>query len=106
MVAQFICSRCEVIDLCLNTALKSEERFGVWGGMTERRRRQLVRLQAADADKALVSEFVKLARASFDKETPTGNALRDLLRKAAVVETEDDEDDFANELLEPASAAV
>ncbi|RPI23017.1 MAG: WhiB family transcriptional regulator [Actinobacteria bacterium] len=38
-----ICGICPVIDDCLDLALDSAERFGVWGGTTERQRRRLLR---------------------------------------------------------------
>lgn len=42
-----ICERCEVREDCLRYALDNEIDFGVWGGMTERQRRRLVREQPA-----------------------------------------------------------
>lgn len=39
-----ICSMCPVVDECLQHALESNERFGVWGGTTERQRRKLSRI--------------------------------------------------------------
>ncbi len=34
MKAKAICSRCPVIDDCLKAALRSNEPYGVWGGMS------------------------------------------------------------------------
>lgn len=45
--AKKICQGCEVISECLNSALKNDERFGVWGGLSERERRQLKRRNSA-----------------------------------------------------------
>jgi WhiB family transcriptional regulator, redox-sensing transcriptional regulator len=42
--AKRICSGCDVRDLCLEYALANDERFGIWGGMSERERRKLKRL--------------------------------------------------------------
>jgi WhiB family redox-sensing transcriptional regulator len=39
--AKRICRRCPVADECLETALLNDERFGIWGGMTEKERREL-----------------------------------------------------------------
>lgn len=39
-----ICSICPVVEDCLQHALESKERFGVWGGTTERQRRKLSRI--------------------------------------------------------------
>ena len=36
-----ICDSCPVTAECLNSALETEERFGIWGGLTERRRREI-----------------------------------------------------------------
>lgn len=38
-----VCATCPVADDCLAYALDSRERFGVWGGTTERERRLLLR---------------------------------------------------------------
>jgi WhiB family redox-sensing transcriptional regulator len=38
-----ICSTCPVVDECLDHAIETNERFGVWGGTTERERRKLAR---------------------------------------------------------------
>jgi WhiB family redox-sensing transcriptional regulator len=38
-----ICAICPVAEECLDHALESKERFGVWGGSTERGRRRLMR---------------------------------------------------------------
>ena len=42
--AKAVCSRCPVKDACLNWALDNGERYGVWGGTTERQRRKLRRV--------------------------------------------------------------
>lgn len=39
--AQAVCSACAVQVECGGYALDSGQRFGIWGGTTERRRRQL-----------------------------------------------------------------
>lgn len=41
--AKRICRTCPVRDECLAYALKHDERFGVWGGLSERERRALKR---------------------------------------------------------------
>jgi WhiB family transcriptional regulator, redox-sensing transcriptional regulator len=41
--AKAVCGGCPVRAECLDWALASGERFGVWGGMSERERHALVR---------------------------------------------------------------
>jgi WhiB family redox-sensing transcriptional regulator len=41
--AKKVCGRCEVRAECLQEALDRNERFGVWGGLSERERRVLAR---------------------------------------------------------------
>jgi WhiB family transcriptional regulator, redox-sensing transcriptional regulator len=41
--AKKICGGCEVRAECLEYALAHDERFGIWGGMSERERRRLRR---------------------------------------------------------------
>lgn len=38
---QRVCQACPVMAECLEYALQNSERFGVWGGMSERARRKL-----------------------------------------------------------------
>jgi hypothetical protein len=40
------CGVCGVRDLCLAWAIRSGERYGVWGGTTEQHRRRLIRAVA------------------------------------------------------------
>jgi WhiB family redox-sensing transcriptional regulator len=41
--AKRICAQCTVRAECLEYALKNDERFGIWGGLSERERRRLRR---------------------------------------------------------------
>jgi WhiB family redox-sensing transcriptional regulator len=41
--AKAVCGACPVRTECLTYALESGERFGVWGGMSERERRRLLK---------------------------------------------------------------
>jgi WhiB family redox-sensing transcriptional regulator len=41
--AKKICTGCEVKAECLEYALANDERFGIWGGLSERERRRLRR---------------------------------------------------------------
>jgi WhiB family redox-sensing transcriptional regulator len=41
-----VCLSCEVRSECLEYALAHDERFGIWGGLSERERRRLKRRSA------------------------------------------------------------
>ena len=41
--AKGVCASCEVRAECLEYALVNDERFGIWGGLSERERRRLRR---------------------------------------------------------------
>jgi WhiB family redox-sensing transcriptional regulator len=40
--AVVICEMCTVIDDCLSHALEARERFGIWGGTTEKQRKRIL----------------------------------------------------------------
>ena len=41
--AKKVCTGCDVRGECLEYALEHDERFGIWGGLSERERRKLKR---------------------------------------------------------------
>lgn len=41
--AKKVCASCDVRSECLEYALENDERFGIWGGLSERERRKLKR---------------------------------------------------------------
>jgi WhiB family redox-sensing transcriptional regulator len=45
--AKLVCSRCPIRVECLTDALDRGERYGVWGGLSERERRELERGRVA-----------------------------------------------------------
>ena len=45
--AKRVCLECEVRQECLSYALAHDERFGIWGGLSERERRRLKRRNAS-----------------------------------------------------------
>jgi WhiB family redox-sensing transcriptional regulator len=47
--AKAICAGCEVRDDCLEYALRIRETHGIWGGLNEFERRQLLRRRALQA---------------------------------------------------------
>ena len=44
--AKAVCQGCEVRDDCLEYALVNGEKFGIWGGLSERERRRIRRQRA------------------------------------------------------------
>ncbi len=42
--AKSICNECPVQEECLNFALRTKQKFGIWGGKTEGERRSLLRI--------------------------------------------------------------
>lgn len=48
--AKRICARCEVREECRDYAMGNDERFGVWGGLSERERRRLKRKAPPEQD--------------------------------------------------------
>lgn len=55
--AKRICQSCPVIAECLEYALANNERFGIWGGLSERERRRLRRgLQEVHEDGAVAPD--------------------------------------------------
>jgi WhiB family redox-sensing transcriptional regulator len=42
-IAKAVCAGCQVRVSCLEHALSSREKAGVWGGATERDRRRMIR---------------------------------------------------------------
>jgi WhiB family transcriptional regulator, redox-sensing transcriptional regulator len=50
--AKAVCAQCSVRAECLEFAIANDERFGVWGGTTEKERRQLRRRSRSAAESA------------------------------------------------------
>ncbi len=47
--AKAVCERCQVRQMCLEHALVHREREGVWGGLTDRERRRMLRQRQKSA---------------------------------------------------------
>lgn len=47
--AKAICALCPVVDSCLEFAITAREKDGVWGGLTARERRRLIRQRRRSA---------------------------------------------------------
>jgi len=66
--AKRICGGCEVRAQCLAYALAHRERFGVWGGTTERERRRLGRAPVTPAPDRRTGVIRQLAPTLTDPE--------------------------------------
>lgn len=47
--AKELCNQCDVKNECLEAALERDEKFGIWGGLTERERKRLRRSRRQNA---------------------------------------------------------
>lgn len=43
--AKLVCASCPVIEACLEYAVRTDQRYGIWGGKSERQRREIKRAQ-------------------------------------------------------------
>ncbi|MFY7069956.1 WhiB family transcriptional regulator [Nocardiopsis changdeensis] len=77
--AKLICRDCPVRTECLVDALDNRVEFGVWGGMTERERRALLRKHPQVTDWAPVLEEVACREGEREGEE---DLVRDLVRFA------------------------
>jgi WhiB family redox-sensing transcriptional regulator len=64
--AKRVCNGCGVRLLCLGYAVRSEERFGVWGGMSERERRRLAKDDA---------QYLEAIGDDFELEDPASGGV-------------------------------
>ena len=53
--AKAVCAECPVKDACLEYALANGEKFGIWGGLSERERRAIRRARWRELHQATVS---------------------------------------------------
>jgi WhiB family redox-sensing transcriptional regulator len=60
--AKAVCRDCVVLEHCLDEAMRSDERFGIWGGLTERERRSARRNLAAQREDARPAETERAVR--------------------------------------------
>ena len=65
--AKTVCARCAVRTECLADALDNQIEFGVWGGMTERERRALLRRRG---NVTSWRELLMNARKEYDRLDP------------------------------------
>ena len=68
-----VCQGCVVRTECLADALDNRTEFGVWGGMTERERRALLRRRP---NVTSWSRLLMAAREDFDRTAVTAGSVR------------------------------
>ena len=68
--AKRVCRSCEVRAECLEYALEHDERFGIWGGMSERERRRLKREAVLPPDIIPFDSFTSLGEAGLCMFSP------------------------------------
>lgn len=54
--AKKVCVACPVRAECLEYALEHDERFGIWGGLSEQERRTITRLRHAEPQEAVTAK--------------------------------------------------
>ncbi|QKW07002.1 WhiB family transcriptional regulator [Streptomyces sp. NA04227] len=62
--AKTFCNRCLVRDQCLTHAMTYREDYGVWGGLDERERAEMIRQARLEAERRRRREREERARAS------------------------------------------
>lgn len=73
--AKVVCQRCPVRVACLADALDNQVEYGVWGGMTERERRSLLKRRP---NVASWRRLLETAQADYDATNPPLRTLADL----------------------------
>jgi WhiB family redox-sensing transcriptional regulator len=68
--AKLICAQCPVVDECLAYALEHGERFGIWGGLSDRERRRLGERPHKERTPAPCGTPAAYQRHYRDKEKP------------------------------------
>ena len=64
--AKEVCRGCVVREDCLEYALANGEKFGIWGGMSERERRRIRRQRALERQAAAASAAAETAPANTE----------------------------------------
>lgn len=71
--AKEVCKGCTVREECLEYALSNGEKFGIWGGLSERERRRIRRQRRKDAAAALLA--TGLPEEDDDEDFPEEDAV-------------------------------
>jgi WhiB family redox-sensing transcriptional regulator len=70
--AKAICRGCDVAQQCLAYALDNDERYGIWGGLSERERRRLKHGLDPDAISAEFGDEKRVAAVDLTQERLAG----------------------------------
>ena len=81
--AKTICAKCPVVAECLEYALDSGEKFGVWGGYSERQRRQMRAARRAGQ----VLDIAEIARKAAEFRFVVPSPLAETPVKSTAIET-------------------
>lgn len=73
--AKRICTRCEVKAECLEFALAHDERFGIWGGLSERERRKVKREAREAARLAAAAVVIPMPTRVAAEQTARSNHM-------------------------------
>jgi WhiB family redox-sensing transcriptional regulator len=60
--AKRVCDRCQVVDSCLDWALRTGQDAGVWGGLSETERRTLKHLQRQQDQRHIDGAVLRLGQ--------------------------------------------
>ena len=63
--AKAICATCPVIEQCREYALRAQEPYGIWGGMTEEERREEIQRRRIRRVYVISNSLGSVSRASF-----------------------------------------
>jgi WhiB family redox-sensing transcriptional regulator len=80
--AKVVCSGCDVRAECLDYALAHDERFGIWGGLSERERRRLRRGEVTVVEQVVTPSRSEPNRRFVDPENLVRGDSRDQVRPA------------------------
>ncbi len=104
--AKRICVSCEVKAECLQYALDVDERFGIWGGLSERERRRLKRAGGNTSHLSIVLDEDDVEGDEDEVPAPHVNAMAAMHQAAVRSQIEQTFTEHADPKEEPAAAVI